>query len=104
MNRMEIIYESRGCGKTTRLIEEAKKLPGYNLIVCIHRQEALRVWGCIKKLGYKLPMPITYDEFIGRKYYGKNINAFLMDNADMFLQQLARNVKIHAITFNKKGE
>lgn len=98
---MKIIYKSRGCGKTTQLIEEAKKLEGYNLIVCMNRNEAQRLWQEIIKKGYELPQPIIFDDFVKGNFYGKNINAFLIDNADLLIQYMAKGVNVHAITFNK---
>ena len=101
---MKIISNQRGGGKTTKLIEEARKLEGYNLIVCIDEREAKRVWENILLEKYELPKPITFREFIDGKYLGKNINSFLIDNADLFLQRLSRGVKIHAVTFTEYEE
>lgn len=98
---MIIISKAREMGKTTWMIEEAKKLKGYNLIVCIDRKEANRLWKEILSKGYKLPLPITFDDFIKQNYYGHNINAFLIDNADMLIQYMSRGVKIHAITIDE---
>ncbi len=101
---MKIIYTQRGGGKTTKLLEEARKLKGYNLIVCIDKKEAQRVWKEILLKKYKLPQPITFKEFIDEAYCGMNINSFLIDNADLFLQHLSRGVKIHAVTFTKEED
>lgn len=95
---MKIIQTARGGGKTTQLIEEALQLWGYNLIVCISRDEATRLWKEILEKKYDLPKPITFDDFIKGNYYGKNINAFLIDNADMLMHYISNGVKIHAIT------
>ena len=99
---MKVIYKSRGGGKTTALIEEAKKLEGYNLIICSNKNHAQDLWKKILEKGYDLPQPITFNEFIKGQYFGKNINAFLIDNADSLLQFLSKGVKIHAVTFNKE--
>ena len=96
---MKLIYSARGGGKTTRLIKEAKRLKGYNLIICRDRKEAMRLWKEIVNKKYNLPQPITFDEFVKGRYQGNNINAFLIDNVDMLLQYIAGGVKIHAITF-----
>ena len=98
---MKIIITSRQGGKTTKLIEEAKKLKGYNLIICHSRKEALRLWDEIKIKGYSLPLPITFEEFLDGRYYGKNINAFLIDNVDLLVQYISKGVKIHAITLTE---
>lgn len=99
---MKIICSAHGGGKTTKLIEETKKLKGYNLIVCKDRAEAQRLWKEILTKKYNLPQPITFNEFINGNYCGRNINAFLIDNADMLIQYISKGVKIHAITFTKE--
>ena len=101
---MKLICRSRGGGKTTELIEEAKKLEGYNLIVCQDKNEVRRLWQEILEKKYELPQPITFDEFLRRAYCGRNVNAFLIDNADLLIQYLSKGVKVHAITFNKESE
>lgn len=101
---MKILYKGRGKGKTTELIEYAATLKGYNLIVCCDKKEALRLWEIIREKKYKLPMPISFEEFTQQKYYGPNINAFLIDNADLLIQYLSPKVSIEGITFNKTEE
>ena len=49
---MEIICKPRQGGKTTELIEKAKDLSGYNLIVCINKVEATRIWKIIREKEY----------------------------------------------------
>ncbi len=97
---MKLIHKSRREGKTTDLIEEARKLPGYNLIVCYDKAEADRIWKIIREKEYDLAMPISFGEFITGKY-GFHINNFLIDNVDMLLQDISKGVNIHAITLNK---
>ena len=99
---MKIICKPRGHGKTTELIEHAKTLEGYNLIVVHDRAECFRLWKIIQEKGYKLPMPISFSEFTEQKFCGVNVNAFLIDNADLLIQYLARGVNVEAVTFTKK--
>ena len=103
---MKIIYKPRQAGKTTELIKLASK-NNYSLIVCHNRVEATRIFHCAKRIGYAIPMPITYYEFLDKGFYGKNIDSFLIDNVKKFLQYLVRtelgtSVKIEAITINKE--
>lgn len=98
---MKLIHKSRGGGKTTDLIEEARKLKGYNLIVCSDIRAAQIVWKIILENKYDLPQPISFNEFIKGEFCGKNINCFLIDNADLLIQYLSKGVKIHAITFKE---
>lgn len=88
-------------GKTTELIEEANKLQGYNLIVCYDLSEVKRIWEIIQEKKYDIPLPISFREFIKGRF-GVHVNSFLIDNADMLLQQLAKGGKISAITINKE--
>ena len=67
---MRIIYGSAGSGKTMQLIRIAVK------------HEAI-------KLGYDILFPLTYREFLDNKYYKSGIKGFLIDNADMMLQELS---------------
>lgn len=99
---MKIIIKKLRGGKTTELIEEANKLKGYNLIVCKDRHTVKYIWNIISEKKYTLPQPISFDEFLTGKYYGQNINAFLIDDADTLIQHISKNVKIHAITLNEE--
>lgn len=97
---MKVIYKGRAEGKTHDLIEEANSKEGYNLIVCFCRSEVERVWLIIKEKGYKLPMPITFNDFINNKYAGINIKNLYIDNIDLCLQTISRS-PIGCITLNK---
>jgi hypothetical protein len=96
---MKIIGKPSGGGKTLELIKMSHLTSNY--IVCSSKKEAGMVEDMAKELGYKIPLPITYDEFINKKYYGKNIKGFLIDDADMLLQYISE-VKIVAITLDIK--
>lgn len=85
----------RGHGKTTQLIKKSAKSGDY--IVCHNQYEAKIISGMAKKLELDIPFPITYQDLIEKRYYGKNISSFLIDNADLFLQKLT-DVTINAIT------
>lgn len=85
----------RGKGKTTELIKKSAESGDY--IVCSRHDEANRIQAEAQDKGFKIPLPITYDEFLKKRYYEKGIRGFLIDNADMFLQSLS-NVPINSIT------
>lgn len=92
---MEKIIMQRGYGKTTQLIKKSAKSGNY--IVCHSLDEAIRIQSEAKKMGLDIPLPIAYEEFIEKRYHGKNISGFLIDNIEMFLQHLS-DVPIRAIT------
>lgn len=92
---MEKIIMQRGYGKTTQLIKKSAKSGDY--IVCHSLDEAIRIQSESKKMELDIPLPITYAEFIEKRYRGKNISGFLIDNIEMFLQHLS-DVPVRAIT------
>lgn len=97
-NIMKIIYKERKKGKTTELIKLSAE--HHNYIVCHSISEVYRINDEARKMGLNIPFPITYDEFIKGKYYGKGVKGFLIDNAEMLLQYITK-VPITAITINR---
>ena len=95
---MQIILRKRQMGKTTELIRISAETFAY--IVVPTRKDAGTVSEMAKDMGLDIPFPLTYDEFIRGQYYGKNIKGFLIDNADMLLQYMAKGVAIKAISLN----
>lgn len=93
---MEIIYKPRRSGKTTELIKACILKGGY--IVCNNEREAHRIQEQAKDMGYKIPLPITYDELIN-KQYSKNISKLHIDNLGIFLDRLTQG-KVETITLN----
>jgi len=96
VRKMEIIYKPRQLGKTTEIIKLSAKNGGY--IVCMSHSEAERVFQQARTMKLNIPFPITFHEFITGEYYGKGIKSFLIDNAEILLQQISR-VPIEAISF-----
>jgi hypothetical protein len=94
---MEKIIMKRGYGKTTQLIKKSAETKNY--IVCRNSDEAREIQCKAMKLGLDIPFPITYTEFIEKKYCGKNINGFLIDNVDILLEFIS-NVPVNAITLS----
>ncbi len=92
---MEKIIMQRGYGKTTQLIKNSAKTGDY--IVCHGLDEANRIQKEAKQMGLDIPLPITYREFIEKRYSGRNISGFLIDNIEMFIQSLS-DVQVNAIT------
>jgi hypothetical protein len=85
----------RGKGKTTELIKKSAESGDY--IVCHQLAEVNRIQMEARRMGLRIPLPITYDEFLKKRYHSKGISGFLIDNADMFLQSLS-DVPINNIT------
>ena len=98
---MKIILKPIRAGKTTELIKlSAEKQFS---IICFNRQEALRVASNAKYHGFKIPFPMTYDELINKYYYGKGIKGILVDNADMFIDYIAGELYVEAITITAQA-
>lgn len=84
---MNFIIRPRGFGKTTDLIRLAAQNDYY---MVVHTQyEADRVFKQAKTMGLTIPFPITYDNFLEKRYAGSNIKGLVIDNADLLLQHLA---------------
>lgn len=96
---MDLIFRSRGGGKTTELIQRCHNNGGY--IICQNISMAHNIHELATNMGYSIPLPLTYNEFRQNKYAGKNIKAFYIDNVELFLQSLTP-VKIDSVTFNKE--
>lgn len=93
--KMEKIIMQRGYGKTTQLIKKSAKSGDY--IVCHRLDEAKQIKYEAKQMGLDIPLPITYSEFVEKRYHGRKISGFLIDNLEMFLQYLS-SVPVNVIT------
>lgn len=99
---MKAIVAPRGSGKTTQLIKLCAAHQ-YALIVCRDRHMCEWTYRHAQELGYNIPLPITFQEFLSGVYRGKLIDALLFDNIDLSLQSLT-NVPIEAITLTGENE
>lgn len=94
---MQIICMPQAGGKTHEAIKISAETWSY--IVCLNKEEGYRVFHQAKNMGFDIPYPITFDEFINGRYSAQGIRGFIIDNADMLLQSLTP-VRIKAITLN----
>ena len=85
--------------KTTELIKLAHNEP--KLIVCATEKEAFRIREKAEREGYNIHLPITYREFLERRYSFSNIKGLLIDNVDNFINYIAR-ANVEAITIDEK--
>jgi len=92
---MKKIIAQAGIGKTFQLIKESHAT-GFH-IVCINQKEAIRVHSEAKQFSFNIPLPLTFHEFINKDYQAREIKGFLIDNADMLIQELS-SVPIGCIT------
>ena len=98
---MEIIYKERGKGKTFELIKMASENNLY--IVARDMKTVDYIFNLARNHNLSIPYPLTYNEFFNKQYYGKRIEGFLIDDAEMLLQYLT-NIPIKGISITKKGD
>lgn len=94
---MHVIIGKRRSGRTTELIKlcaaaEARHEASY--IVC---HDPGRVAAEANRLELFIAFPLTYDEFLEKRYYGTYIKNFFIDNVDLLLQYIAGSVNVAAI-------
>ena len=94
---MKKIILGRGEGKTDQLIQLSSEL--FNYIVCANRVEANRIQERAIQLGLDIPLPITYSDFVERRYNRRGCKGFLIDNVEHFVQSLTI-VPVNAITLS----
>ena len=92
------IIGGRGTGKTEKLIELAAK--DFSYIVVRNKMIARSVAKRAREMGVDIPFPLTYDEFIKGKFYGRGIRGFMIDDVDALLWYLARGVKVKALSLD----
>jgi len=93
---MDVIVTGRQGGKTTQLIRRAAEQFAY--IVCPDRTQAGRIARKARAMSLDIPQPITFDDFIQRRWHGRGIRAFMLDNLDACIQSMARGVPVTAVT------
>lgn len=94
---MKVIYDERQSGKTTKLIQECAK-DRYSLIVVPNRFMCRCVFEQAKSLGYDIPFPITFREFLNGEFCEKHIENFYIDELPTCLAKLAKGVPIKTVT------
>lgn len=100
---MKVIYRERQTGRSTELIKMCAE-HDYSIIVCPTLIRASYLFKMANDMGYKIPMPTTFRDFMNRHYEPRFINSFLFDDLDASLCELAMNVPIEAVVFEKKEE
>jgi len=77
--------------KTTEIIKMAKN---NDVIVCCNTVEVHKLMNQAKELNIKINPPITFEEFLERKYSATILTQILIDNLDRCLNKISKaNVK-----------
>ena len=87
-------------GKTVELIKMADNYNGY--IITMNQNSCDDIIELAKKHKCRINFPLTYEDLISGRFYGKGVNKFYIDNADYLIQYLAKGISIAAITLNKE--
>lgn len=96
---MHILVGERATGKTSQLIKIAAENGGY--IVCRSKMMAGEINNMAHKMELRIAFPLTYEEFLQRRYFGKGISKFYIDDADALLQSMTE-VPIEIITLTQE--
>lgn len=92
---MKIISGTPGSGKTTQLIERSATTG--DKIVCASGERINSVMSLATHLGYQIPIPISYSDFLNKRYaMGGNLG-FLIDDLEDFFGVISPN-PISAVT------
>lgn len=98
---IKVIARGRNTGKTIELIKHSAETGAY--IVCQSEQQASHLQRQARELGFDIPFPLTYREFLSNRYLAGGIKSFAIDNAEMLLQEISR-VPITAVTINDESD
>ena len=93
---MNAIIGNRGSGKTTALIKLSSKYQLYILVLNRVRQKQLSQQA--HDLGYKIPYPITLDDYLRDKLRGSYIREILIDDVDDILKYIFSTVEIITVS------
>lgn len=97
---MQIFIGDRRSGKSTIAIKQASEKDLY--IVCPDRAQVDQTMRLARELKLPIRMPITWDDFVNERYYGKNIKGFVIDNLDICVQRMT-NVNIELATMHGRN-
>lgn len=95
---MKIILRQPREGKTTELIERCHKNGGY--IVCPDSRCACEINRMAKEMNMRIAYPLTFSEFLSKRYYKKGAKRFYIDNADELIKMLACGVEVDSIVMD----
>ena len=99
--KMKVIHGDKGAGKTIRLLELSNRTGA--IIVVFDGPCGHALFHESRKIGYKIPYPITMKEFVKGNYHSAEIKGFLFHNIDLCLKSLT-DVKIDAITITTAND
>lgn len=94
---MELVVKPRQAGKSEDILQIAAR--EFSYIVCPTRDDVARLWARARRQEINIPMPITWDEFVSRRYNGRGIRGFVIDDLDRCVQDMT-TVTVKAVSLN----
>ena len=91
----KLILGTRRSGKTQNLIERCSR-DRYSIIVCPTREMCKITFDMAQDMGKPIPMPITFEEFISRRFFERHIEKFYIDELQLCLDTIPCHVPIEA--------
>src|SRR4051812_26434358 len=104
---MIVIASGRKTNRTTRLIylcHEAEARGEVSYMVVMNAKRAFEVAQKAKELDLQIGFPLTFNEFLDRRWYAPHIKNFFIDDVDRLLKGLAQPIAIPAVTILKEEE
>lgn len=98
---MRLYIGPRAAGKTTELISLCEEMPG-TVIVATNKAAAENIGWMAMALGKTIPEPITFKEFVDRKWVGRKITGFIFDDLDRALQIMAGSREVLAASITEE--
>lgn len=93
---MKAIINPNNGVKTAELIKLSAETFYY--IVCDSDHKAREIFECAKDSGFDIPFPMTFDEFLNKRFHPPGVKGFLIDGIDKMLTYLSWCRPIAAIT------
>lgn len=98
---MNIILRPRGAGKTTDAIKICAENHAYMIVM--NQKRATEVFHHAKKIGYDIPFPLTFEEFLEGHYHPAGVKKVFIDDLDLLLRYLHHpDIQIIGTTFTEE--
>jgi hypothetical protein len=93
---MKFMIRGRQAGKTHESILHAARTGAY--IVCADRERAKHIHRMAMDMRVRIPPPITFDDLMNHRFFGRRIPGFIYEDAEALLQLLACGVPVELVT------
>lgn len=93
---MKILAWPRQSGRTSEIIKMCAEEGGY--IITRSIEAAYKIREQARIMGLSIPFPLSYKEFVDKKYYPRGVEKFYIDDVEALLSYIAPAVKIEAVT------